>query len=239
MSKLINGYPAEWISAEVESEKKLDWKGIGHKGQLTVCEYEHSLPGKNSLRFVPDNLSYIRTSYGEVRVSGDRLTIYTHGGEHIYTFRLTGGEMRLPERYWHICDACGKRELLSSKEAFERGWKYPGPDGAYRDVILYGFARKRLPRMCKSCSDSGRMYGWMQYKFAGMRYDSEWMHGLQYHGGYGGSVMMSVEDESKAEMIKAQSEAQEAIDWMEKTREEREKRIFLEPWSLVADGKDG
>ena len=214
MSKLINGYHAEWISAEESDGTGLDRKGIGQKGQLTVWESEHRHPGQKYVRFAAeDDFSYVVTSCGEVSVSGERFTICTHGGEHIYTFRLTGGEMRLPKRYWHICDTCGKREFLSSREAFEQGWAYPGPDGAYRHDTWYGFSAN-VPRMCKSCSGSGRMNGWLQYY---------------------GDIMMIFEDVSEEDMVKELDKAQQAIDWMQKTKNERAKRVFLEPWSLLTE----
>lgn len=217
MSKLGNGYPAEWISAEDASGKQMDFEGIGQQGLLTVWESEHSHPGKRYVRFAADDGSYLVTSCGELEVSDDRLVLSTHGGAHLYTFRLTGGAMKMPERYWHICDTCGKRELLSGREAFQQGWEYPGPDGTYRGGRMCGFSRN-VPRICKRCAHSGRMDGWLQY--------------------YGGLALMAGEEESEADTIRALGEAQEAIDWMEKTKEERGKRVFQEPWSLLPE-EDG
>lgn len=65
--------------------------------------------------------------------------------------------IHLPERYWHICNACGKREILSSKEAFEQGWDYPGSDGIYKDAPNHGF-RMFVPRKCGDCSISDSFY---------------------------------------------------------------------------------
>lgn len=58
--------------------------------------------------------------------------------------------MKLPERYWHICNGCGKREFLSGKEAFEQGWDYPGPYGLYKTMPNYGFGTI-APRTCGDC----------------------------------------------------------------------------------------
>lgn len=33
------------------------------------------------------------------------------------------------KKFLHICECCGKREIISSAEAFEKGWDYPGEDG--------------------------------------------------------------------------------------------------------------
>ena len=53
--------------------------------------------------------------------------------------------------FWHICEGCGKRELLTSKEAFETGWDYPGADSLYKDGKHFGF-RMLAPRTCGECS---------------------------------------------------------------------------------------
>ena len=52
--------------------------------------------------------------------------------------------------FWHICEGCGKRELLTSKEAFEDGWDYPGADGLYKDRKYFGF-KTIAPRTCGEC----------------------------------------------------------------------------------------
>lgn len=54
------------------------------------------------------------------------------------------------KRFLHICDGCGKREFLTSKEAFEDGWDYPGADGLYKDRKYFGF-RTIAPRTCGEC----------------------------------------------------------------------------------------
>ena len=46
------------------------------------------------------------------------------------------------ERFWHICEACGKKELLTTDEAFEQGWDYP--------PRMYAF-RMLSPRTCGNC----------------------------------------------------------------------------------------
>lgn len=28
--------------------------------------------------------------------------------------------------FWHYFEVCGKKEILTSREAFKRGWDYPG-----------------------------------------------------------------------------------------------------------------
>lgn len=52
--------------------------------------------------------------------------------------------------FWHYCDGCGKKELITSKEAFENGWDYPGVDGIYKSRRHYGFGCL-APRTCGKC----------------------------------------------------------------------------------------
>ncbi len=46
-------------------------------------------------------------------------------------------------RFWHYCEVCGKKELLTADEAFEQGWDYP--PGIYSFRLL-------TPRKCGGCS---------------------------------------------------------------------------------------
>lgn len=47
----------------------------------------------------------------------------------------------------HICEVCGKEEILTSKEAFDAGWDYPGEEGS-----SMGFFGVLSPRTCGNCS---------------------------------------------------------------------------------------
>lgn len=160
LSILINGYKAELISAEVTVGKYIDGysKYIGKSGQLTIWESENLHPGQKYIRFrTDDNTSEIQTSCGDITISNDILRICTQAGANIYKFKLIEHvqtidfKMKMPERYWHVCNGCGKREILSSKEAFEQGWDYPGPDGIYKIAPNYGFGMI-APRTCGNCT---------------------------------------------------------------------------------------
>lgn len=59
--------------------------------------------------------------------------------------------------FWHYCDGCGKKELLTSKEAFENGWDYPGVDGIYKSRRNYGFGCM-APRTCGNCGIDTSLY---------------------------------------------------------------------------------
>lgn len=48
----------------------------------------------------------------------------------------------------HICEVCGKTEILTSKEAYKKGWDYPG-EGAVYPTNMFGVLS---PRTCGNCS---------------------------------------------------------------------------------------
>ena len=52
-------------------------------------------------------------------------------------------------RFWHYCDACGKKELLTADEAYNQGWDYP--PGIYKFRLF-------TPRTCGDCSITGSLY---------------------------------------------------------------------------------
>lgn len=159
LSKLVNGYNAVLISADVTVGQNIDGckNDIGKNGQLTIWESENLHPGRKYIRFqTADHSVEIQTACGDISISNDIFEISTQSGANTYRFKLLEHiqtidfRMKLPERYWHICNGCGKRELLSSKEAFEQGWDYPGPDGIYKTMPNYGFGTI-APRTCGDC----------------------------------------------------------------------------------------
>ena len=148
MSKLVNGYNAVLISADVTVGQNIDGckNDIGKNGQLTIWESENLHPGRKYIRFqTADHSVEIQTACGDISISNDIFEISTQSGANTYRFKLLEHiqtidfRMKLPERYWHICNGCGKREFLSGKEAFEQGWDYPGPYGLYKTMPNYGF----------------------------------------------------------------------------------------------------
>lgn len=160
MSKLMDGYIAKFLTADITAPNKMAGysKYLGKKGQLTIWESEKLHPGQYYIRFKTlSSDAEIHTSCGRINVSNNKLKIATHEGANIYTFQLLEHvqtidfRLKLPERYLHVCDHCGKREILSSKEAFDQGWDYPGPDGIYKDAPNFGFGML-LPRTCGNCS---------------------------------------------------------------------------------------
>lgn len=51
--------------------------------------------------------------------------------------------------FWHYCEVCGKKELLTAEEAFEDGWDYP-PDMGEFGVLS--------PRTCGDCAITDTLY---------------------------------------------------------------------------------
>jgi len=47
-----------------------------------------------------------------------------------------------PQKYKHICEVCGRTEILTPEEAFNAGWDYPPRMGAFGIVS---------PRTCPNC----------------------------------------------------------------------------------------
>lgn len=52
------------------------------------------------------------------------------------------GEVVLPDRLRHICEVCGRDEILTPAAAYEAGWDYPPRMGAFGVIG---------PRCCPSC----------------------------------------------------------------------------------------
>ena len=58
----------------------------------------------------------------------------------IWDFKLEGGKMA--KKLIHICEVCGKIEILTPEEAFNEGWDYPPRMGGFGIVG---------PRTCGDC----------------------------------------------------------------------------------------
>ena len=51
--------------------------------------------------------------------------------------------------FWHYCEVCGKKELLTDEDAFNRGWDYPPK---------MGFFGMLGPRTCGNCQMTDTLY---------------------------------------------------------------------------------
>ncbi len=49
----------------------------------------------------------------------------------------------------HICEVCGRKEILTPEEAYEQGWDYPPKMGMFGIVS---------PRTCGDCSVIGTLW---------------------------------------------------------------------------------
>jgi hypothetical protein len=52
-------------------------------------------------------------------------------------------------KFNHICEVCGKDELLTPEESFNAGWDYPPNMGAWRIIS---------PRTCGDCLIDGTLW---------------------------------------------------------------------------------
>lgn len=59
--------------------------------------------------------------------------------------RMTDGTLR----FLHVCEVCGKREMLTPQEAYDAGWDYPPTMGQFGAVS---------PRTCGSCTVSDTLW---------------------------------------------------------------------------------
>ena len=60
-------------------------------------------------------------------------------------------QIQMNNKFWHVCESCGRTEFISSEIAFQQGWDYPGKDGLYKNLPNFGF-RTVAPRTCGECS---------------------------------------------------------------------------------------
>ena len=60
----------------------------------------------------------------------------------IWHLKLEGEGGKMAKKLIHICEVCGKTEILTSEEAFNEGWDYPPRMGGFGIVG---------PRTCGDC----------------------------------------------------------------------------------------
>lgn len=163
MSKLVTEYRAVLKDMIINSVIQGNNASIesGTKGKLTIWESENLHPGEMYIRFRPEHGECeLQTSCGKIKIENSILTICTHNYCNTYSFKLlkvVNFKIKAPERFWHVCCSCGKKEVLTSKEAFEKGWDYPGPDGIYKNMPNYGFC-VLAPRTCGNCPINKSLY---------------------------------------------------------------------------------
>ncbi|MCC9184154.1 hypothetical protein LOC73_26485 [Mycolicibacterium mageritense] len=55
------------------------------------------------------------------------------------------GAVVTPDRLRHICEVCGRDEILTPAEAFDAGWDYPPKQGVFGVIS---------PRCCPDCPNN-------------------------------------------------------------------------------------
>ena len=159
MPKLLETYTAILRQADVniarEEQNILAKQMIKKVGLLRVYESQRLLPGKMFITFTVDTNS-LQTAPGDIVAVGNTLSISTCNAQNLYMFRLLRSEKeekkatpQLPQKFLHICEVCGKTELLSAEEAFSAGWDYP-PRMGHFGVIS--------PRTCGNCLMKDTVY---------------------------------------------------------------------------------
>ena len=58
-------------------------------------------------------------------------------------------------RLIHVCEVCGKTEVLTPEEAFEQGWDYPPKMGSFGVIS---------PRTCGDCSMMDTVWWKLMYQ---------------------------------------------------------------------------
>lgn len=117
------------------------------RGSLEICESLHLHPRERFVIFrtTLDEMRHeMQTACGPIVEDNGYLTITTtYGGKNTYTFKI------LQHRFSHVCEVCGKTELLTPEEAFEQGWDYPPRMGTFGVLS---------PRTCGSCAMVDTLY---------------------------------------------------------------------------------
>ena len=158
MAKLVEVYENAVMLEERRVVVKEDVdsfdKYVGMLGRLEVYESERLKPGQKFVAFILPGDGWMKTSPGLLQVEDDILTITTHEGSNYYKFRLIQDiaaywEARLPEKFLHVCEVCGKSEILSPQEAFDAGWDYPPRMGSFGVLS---------PRTCGNCAMTDTLY---------------------------------------------------------------------------------
>lgn len=161
MARLVNVYNAvmekQQINFIMKDDENIRIDYQGSKGRLEVYVSEHKMPGEKYIVFVPDSGgSILQTSVGTLNIVNDTLSIITNKGTNLYVFKLLDDELddmnvslKMPEKFLHICEVCGKTEIISPEEANDRGWDYPPNIGEFGVLS---------PRTCGECGITDTLY---------------------------------------------------------------------------------
>lgn len=97
---------------------------------------------EGNLKFVKEELEQIEIP--TVQEGFARVYAVTANGVEDWSHRTP---VKKGKPFKHICEVCGKEEILTSQEAFDEGWDYPGEEGS--SMGAFGVLS---PRTCGDCS---------------------------------------------------------------------------------------
>lgn len=131
MAKLEEEYKAvlqkRLISFILKDNENTKLNYEGEEGILQIFVSENKKPGEKFVIFTPLNnkSAVLQTSPGEITIKNDLLEIRTQNNQNCYVFQLLkkakilNEEMEIPEKFLHICEVCGRTEILSPDGGME------------------------------------------------------------------------------------------------------------------------
>lgn len=83
--------------------------------------------GQVRLRMDPPRPEILESAREELAKEGEKIFLEDEAKQK----RLNLLESMKERKFWHYCEICGKKELLTAKEAFDGGWDYPPNMGCF------------------------------------------------------------------------------------------------------------
>lgn len=138
---------------EKQSEKGIDWI----KSQMREIEIPSISEGFAHVYIVSDEGIMDWSDAPLVRKTLDRTTKMNILEKNLNDTDISKDDKNNvfgEKSFKHICECCLKIEILTSKEAYEKGWDYPG-EGAVYPSSMFG---ELSPRTCGKCSIAETAY---------------------------------------------------------------------------------
>lgn len=156
MAKIEEEYKAilqkQLISFILKDNENTKLNYEGEDGILQIFVSENKKPGEKFVIFTPFYYKgvVLKTSPGKITINNDLLEIKTQNNANCYVFKLLEkGNIKIsnltkqtPKKFLHICEVCGRTEILSPDEAWNKSWDYPPRNSPFRVLA---------PRTCGSC----------------------------------------------------------------------------------------
>jgi predicted kinase len=136
---------------EKQSEKGIDWI----KSQMRDIEIPSILEGFSHVYLVSDEGVRDWSDAPLVTKTLDRTTKMNFIEKNLNdTDKSKDNNIFGKKPFKYICECCLKVEILTSKEAYEQGWDYPGEGAVYPSSMFGGLS----PRTCGKCSIAETAY---------------------------------------------------------------------------------